>query len=154
MKYANFNTKNMKVQEYSKRERELMEKYMESNGIKTYSFSPIDSFEQWDGKMIDDGVKIIFEVKVRNIASDKYKTAIIDKVKYDFLMDYTKDTDVQPFIFIFYNDGKVLRKNLKKTKVKTTEKAAPIMTAEDKGKRIKELTEIPILELNLETYEK
>lgn len=142
----------MTTQDYSKRERELMKQYMESHNIKSFQFSPDDSFEQWDGKMIDGETRIIFEVKVRNIPSYKYSTTIIDETKYNFLLDYTKDTDVQPYIFIFFSDGKVLKKNLKVVARKTLRMKAPIMTSENKGEKLKDFVEIPITELNLENY--
>ena len=138
--------------EYCKHERKLMKEYFEKNDITQYQFSPDDSFEQWDGKCVIGDSQIIFEVKVRNIPSFRYKTTIIEESKYDFLINYTKETKVKPYIFIFFTDGKVLKKNLKNVNKNTIKKIAPIMTSEDKGEKEKTFVEIEITELNLENY--
>lgn len=141
------------VKQYSEVERRLMKEYFQSKGITKYQFSPADGYDQWDGKFVDGQDQIIFDVKVRNIPSTMYNTTIINESKYDFLTKYTEDTNVKPYIFVFFTDGKVFVKNLKRVKKNIVEKTADKVTAEpEKGKKVHRYCEIYIDELSLINY--
>lgn len=126
-------------------ERRMLEDMFIEGGVEEYGFTDEDSFEQYDGKYIYEGKKVIFEVKVRNIDSGKYKTTIIEESKYRFLLDYCKENpDVHPYIFIFFTDNKVFRGDLREERVNFVTKMAPKTTMGDNTKVKKKFVEIKI----------
>lgn len=113
----------------SQQERQLMESMFLEAGVDQYWFTDDESFDQYDGKYIYEDKKVIFEVKVRNIPSTQFRTTIINKEKYDFLVNYCKESpDVHPYIFVFFSDEKVFRADLLKDEVNFITRKAPQTT--------------------------
>lgn len=92
----------------SRIEREKMDIIFKKYNVTDYEYSPDDGFDGWDGKYTNSkGEQIIYEVKVREIASDKYKEVILNKSKVDNIVAMAKQENRIPFAFIFFNDNKV-----------------------------------------------
>ena len=136
--------------ESSKKERELMKKLFERNNVSMYSFTEDDSFDRHDGEYYrKDGQKIVFEVKNRAVASNKYRTTVIEKKKYDYLLEYSVKNNCIPMVFIFFSDGVYYTEDLKTAEKYFTVKRCPKTTAGNNDKIEKELCEIVIKKTNL-----
>lgn len=90
-------------------ERDYMMKVFNQFGITDYKFTPNGSYEQHDGEYTNSkGEKILFEVKVRYKGINEFKTTIIEKSKYDYLLQQELITGKIPYLFAFYpQDNKV-----------------------------------------------
>ena len=124
-------------------ERAKMEKLFEKFNVSIYSFTKDDSYDQHDGVFINSkDENIMFEVKVRNVTSTQYKTTVIEKSKYDYLMS---QTDKVPYLFIFFSDGTYFPHRLDKNNdYKQSAMGAPKTTAGDQTRITKQFIEIPI----------
>lgn len=134
-----------RFEEASLVERRLTKEFLVSTGIaeKAIYFTDAKSYAAYDGSFYVNGQKIMFEVKVRNVSSDRYENTVIEQGKYNYLMACAKNSGVKPYIIIFFTDGKVLVKNIEHCEVKLSEKYAPITTAIYTGKKVKNFMEIP-----------
>lgn len=138
------------------KEREYMTNLLRSKGIKDWqvTFTDEKSFKQYDGIYENSkGEMIMFEVKVRNVASNKYPTTVIEQSKYNFLIDAYRKEGVIPYIFIFFTDGKVLIQNLLSRTVVPKSMYAPKTTSGDTTKVLKHFMEIPIDDLNTHKFD-
>lgn len=133
-------------------ERKRMEKLFEKHNVIQYKFTTESSYEQYDGIYINSrGEEVMFEVKNRNVPSDKYRTTVIEESKFNFL---TSQKDKQPYIFIFFTDGLYFPYNLNDaTEYKRTKMLAPKTTAGDNTKIYKDFVEIVIDKTKLYRYE-
>ena len=124
-------------------ERTKMESLFEKFNVINYSFTDEDSYEQHDGIFTNSrNEDIIFEVKVRNVPSNRYSTTVIEESKYNYLMN---QKDKVPFIFIFFSDGTYFPHKLEEVNnYKRTVMSAPKTTAGDQTKILKHFVEIPI----------
>lgn len=139
-----------KFKESSLIERMKMDDFLKSKGITDYGFTPIDSFERYDGwYRTKNGKKYIFEVKVRNVESTKYETTLIEKSKYDYLYSSVFLTQVGCLVFIFFTDGKVLIEDILTVEPTFIEMSAPLTTQGYRGRVNKTFLEIPINLSNL-----
>lgn len=134
-----------RFEEASLVERRLTKDFLVGTGIaeKAIYFTDAKSYAAYDGSFYVNNQKIMFEVKVRNVPSDRYSNTVIEQGKYNYLMACAKNSGVKPYIIIFFTDGKVLIKNITECEVKVSEKYAPITTAIYTGKKVKTFVEIP-----------
>lgn len=140
-----------KFEAASRNERTLLREFLLTRGIENVNFTGDTSYERYDGTYRNSkGENIIFEVKVRSISSTNFKTSIIEKPKYDFLLREADRLNAIPFVFIFYIDNKVLVQNLLDSSCikKNIVKEAPKTTMGDRYKKIKTFIEIPITTYN------
>lgn len=124
------------------KEREHMERVFLEREITKYSFTDEEGFCRHDGQFTNSkGQEIIFEVKVRNVSSTKYRTTVIEESKFDYLLDNRRPA----VLFIFFTDGKYLIHKLSRdNKYYTTQMLAPRTTAGYNDKVLKTFIEIPI----------
>ncbi|MCG2611521.1 hypothetical protein LZZ90_08370 [Flavobacterium sp. SM15] len=89
-------------------ERQKMEQLFKQHGVSSYYFTNTDSYDQEDGYYTGSttNLPIVFEVKNRDIPSDKYNTIFISKSKVEHLLSISKETGDVPMVFWFFNDGK------------------------------------------------
>ncbi len=127
----------------SQLEREKMEKLFNKFNVAIYSFTDENSFDKHDGIFINSkDENIMFEVKVRNVTSTQYKTTVIEKNKYDYLMS---QSDKVPYLFIFFSDGTYFPHRLdKNNNYKQTAMGAPKTTSGDQTRITKQFIEIPL----------
>ena len=139
--------------ESSKKERELMLTIFNKHNITDYSFTDEYSSLRYDGIFNKESKgttrKIVFEVKNRKIDSNRYRTTVIEKSKYEFLIEFAKENDAEPFIFIFFTDGTYLAENLNKCNVTFSKKYCPKTTDGNNSMIEKELCEILITKENI-----
>lgn len=135
--------------ESSKTEREKMTKLFKQYNVNTYSFTSDTSHLRHDGEYKTNKYDVVFEVKVRNISSKSYKTTVIEESKYNYLIDYAYRNGKEPYIFIFFNDGKVLIQNLNTVAHRIKNYQAPKTTAGDQTKVNKTFFEVEITNKNL-----
>lgn len=95
-------------QEASEIERAKMTQLFELNNITDFSFTPVESYEREDGYYNKATKAVVFEVKVRNLPSDKYDSTIIEYDKVQHLLAKGKELNRIPFIFFFFNDNKYM----------------------------------------------
>lgn len=144
----NFQTASIKSKEY-------MTELLKTQGIDSSKicFTSEKGYKRYDGTYQNSkGKTIIFEIKVRNVASFQYPTTVIEQSKYDFLINEHKRSGVIPFIFIFFTDGKVLIQNLLGNSVTAKEYYAPRTTAGDNTRVIKKFMEFPINSSNTYSF--
>ncbi|TXK36802.1 hypothetical protein FVR03_16805 [Pontibacter qinzhouensis] len=79
-----------------------------------YSFTDITGYDQFDATCEVAGKKAIVEYKVRNNASDRYPSVMIEKKKFDFLISQYEETGAIPIYQSFYTDGYALIFDLRK----------------------------------------
>lgn len=134
-----------KFVESSKLERKKMLQVFEKNNITDYEFTDENGFDKYDGIFTKkDGTSIVYEVKNRNIPSNRYLTTIIERSKYEYLIGLAKTTGSLPYIFIFFTDGKYFVQNLLEANVLFVNKNCPKTTAGNNQIVAKELVEITI----------
>lgn len=123
-------------------ERNKMTALFNMYGITNFSFTDEDSYERFDGEFTNlKNEEIIFEVKVRNIKSNAYRTTIIEKSKYDFLLSQDKIS----YLFIFFNDNSYFIHKLdKNNNYNMVKRNAPKTTAGNNEMVQKEFVEIYI----------
>lgn len=90
----------------SQEERLIMTKFFKQKNITNYTFTEIESFDRYDA-IINN--KAVIEVKVRNQNSTDFSSTMIEKSKFDFLINYSKETNLIPFLFVYYKKDKLLR---------------------------------------------
>lgn len=124
-------------------EREKMEKIFNKFNVLVYNFTDEDGFDKHDGSYINSKKEhITFEVKVRNVPNNKYSTTVIEKSKYDYLMNLENTT---PYLFIFFSDNTYfIHKLSKDNNYKQTKMKAPKTTAADNSMIMKDFVEIKI----------
>lgn len=108
-------TNKMTVSQAEQKEMDLMTKVFNQFGITDYKFTEIGSMERYDGDFVNSkGEKIVFEIKVRDLAIDRYPTTIIEDHKYKYLLQQELMTGKIPYLFVFYpRDNKVFITRLK-----------------------------------------
>ena len=129
------------------RAKELMNNLLNSKGIPNHdiAFTDEKGYDKYDGTFKNSkGQTIMFEIKVRNVPSTQYPTTVIEKGKYDFLINQHNASGVIPYLFVFFTDGKVLIQNLLSKSVIPTRMFAPKTTAGNNEKVIKNFVEFPI----------
>lgn len=129
------------------RAKELMNNLLNSKGIPNHDivFTDEKGYDKYDGTFKNSkGQTIMFEIKVRNVPSTQYPTTVIEKGKYDFLINQYNTSGVIPYLFVFFTDGKVLMQNLLSKSVIPTRMFAPKTTAGNNKKVIKNFVEFPI----------
>jgi hypothetical protein len=100
------------------RERLLINQLKEFNNDFECLLSKIAERKRWDALVYSGNSMFLSEVKFRKFASDEYDSALIEKSKYDFLInrvqtDKGKELGVKCWYINFYTDGKVAIFNLK-----------------------------------------
>lgn len=107
-----------KFEQASRLERELMTNLFNQNNVDSFYFTDENGFDREDGYYSATTKtytkEIVFEVKNRDVASDKYSTTIIEKDKIDYILQKGQDTNHQPYLFFFFNDGKYMSIKLSK----------------------------------------
>lgn len=91
----------------SQEERNMMEKFFTKYRIFIYDFTPIESYDRYDGTF-KNKKDVIFETKVRALPSTKYDKTMIELDKVKSLIEEAKKQQKTPMCFFFFNDGKVL----------------------------------------------
>lgn len=119
-------------------------------------FTPSDGVDRYDGILTKhNGDKILFEIKIRDVKSDQYKTSMLDESKYLILLEEAKKINAIPAAMFFYNDGKLLALNLlKNPPVKVSERWMPRTTAINTGRCTKRIAEFKIKKESLVDYKK
>lgn len=129
-------------------ERDLITDFLVDNNIKNIKFS--GKYAQHDGiYLTTTGEEVMFEIKVRNVASYTYPTTVIEKSKYEYL----KKQSGKAYLFVFFTDNKVMIKNVKAGEVKHSTMGAPKTTAGDNTKIEKQFVEFDIKDDILIEYE-
>lgn len=140
---------NNKFTQSSTLERAKMTDIFNKFNITTYDFTDEKGFAKHDGTFVNSkNEKIMFEVKVRAVSSKAYKTTVIEKAKYDYLLDEAYNTGSKPYVFVFFNDGNYMVQNLETAKVTYSKKQAPRTTAGSNEMITKHFTEIEITNSN------
>lgn len=93
--------------EASERERELMTQLFKAYNINSYIFTPAEGYDREEGyyTATTTNQPIIFEVKNRDISSDKYRTTMIEESKVRYLLQKANERNEKAIIFFFFNDG-------------------------------------------------
>lgn len=129
-------------------ERELITGLLNTKGITNIKFS--GKYAQHDGEYITTaGDKVMFEVKVRNVTSNRYPTTVIERSKYEYL----KNQSCKAYLFVFFTDNKVLIQDVKSGKVKYSTMNAPKTTSGNNTKIAKQFVEFNIKDAILIDYE-
>lgn len=130
-------------------EKSLTTYMLVQNGIEFDTISFTGRFAQHDGEFVNKkGQRVKFETKVRNVPSDRYSTTIIEESKYDYLMA----EELPTYLFVFFTDGKVFVKNVKKAEVSKKNRKAPKTTTGNNKKIEKTFVEFDIKEGNIIDY--
>jgi len=86
--------------------------YAENSGINIFSdftFTDIQGYDKYDAICtVLNKQKCIVEYKIRTVKSDSYSTVMIEKQKFDSLMELHRSTGALPLYQCFYNDGRTL----------------------------------------------
>ncbi len=96
-----------KFQIASKKERELMQRLLNSNSsVSQIEFTPIDGYDRYDGSFYSTtvGDKVYFETKVRSTTSKQFSKTGIELSKYEYLQSLNKPA----MLFVFFSDNKVM----------------------------------------------
>lgn len=142
--------KKNKFEESSELERTKMTAFFNKVGIEHFGFTSVHEFVRHDGWFYKNGKKYMFEVKVRNIASDAYQTSVIEYGKYNYLKFNSKMDDFSgAFLFVFYTDGKILIQDIDRVEEVFSKMKAPKTTSGDRTMVEKQFLEIPINVNNL-----
>ena len=133
-------------QQASSLERKKMEAIFAFHNITNYKFTDELGYARYDGEFVNSkGESIIFEVKVRNVTSTKYKTTVIEQSKYDYLITQSK----KAYVFVFFTDDTYMMHYLNASNnYKKSQMYAPRTTAANTGHKVKDFIEIPITKLH------
>jgi hypothetical protein len=138
-----------KFNEYSKREREMLELISPSLNLKIESTTDIDGYDSFDFTGYINRQYILGEIKCRDFEHNKYPTAYLELDKLNRIMDENKEAYIKenriPHLLCFYNDGIALLFNLMDTPITIEYKWAWKCTADkSKGKTHKAFIALPI----------
>jgi hypothetical protein len=87
----------------SLRERILLFEYLKTNEkVTDVEYTSYDGSDKFDATWLEDGERVIAEVKVRNYPMSTFNTWIIEKIKYDFLVKQNYD---KKLYINFHSDG-------------------------------------------------
>lgn len=93
----------------SKLEREKMTTLFKQNNVNSFYFTDENGYDREDGFYTattrTSTKEIVFEVKNRDVASDRYSTTIIEKDKIDYLLQKGEESNHIPYVFFFFTDG-------------------------------------------------
>lgn len=129
-------------------ERKLITGLLDTKNITNIKFS--DKYAQHDGEYLTTaGDKVMFEVKVRNVSSNRYPTTVIEESKYEYL----KSQSCKAYLFVFFTDNKVLIQDVKTGKVRYSTMNAPKTTSGNNTKIAKRFVEFNIKDSTLIEYE-
>lgn len=114
-----FNLREKQFILHSTKERLMLQDFWRSRG-EDFTFnkiSKVEAKEKYDAIIQSAGTTYLTEVKVRTIASDKYKSSKIMKHKWDFLTQSCiaaaeEGEMMQPLYVVFYRNNKVALFNL------------------------------------------
>lgn len=73
--------------------------------FENFNFTPVTGYDSYDCTYTVFGKPCVVEFKVRDFASDKYDSAMIDKKKFDYLIEHYKRTGETPIYQMYYTDG-------------------------------------------------
>lgn len=100
--------------EYSRRERESLLKLFKNNPNYKLEFTPEDGFDPYDAILtnLKTGKKFLIEVKHKTVSLEhiilRYRGLIIEKNKFDKLMELSKQYDMPVYYINFCSCGAVL----------------------------------------------
>lgn len=94
-------------------ERQKMTQLFHQFGITSYNFTSSTGYDRIEGYYTGTtGTEYVFEVKCRNLTTSAYTNTIIEKDKVDAVLKESKESNHQPILFFFFEDGKCLYQKL------------------------------------------
>lgn len=142
--------------QHGKVERQKMANLLASKNVKYIEYTSEEGYHQFDGVYFNSKKKIVmFEVKNRNVTSTQYSTTIIEKSKYDYLLDESALKGVIPLLFVFFTDNKYAIINLNNEQAVNGQLNCPKNTASDGNNSYitKDVVEFKLTKENIYTYE-
>lgn len=140
----------------STKERKYAMKYLLDLGYTEdqIEFTSSTGMARYDGVLTkSDGSKVIFEVKIRNVNSTTYDTAILDYSKYTAVLDKAEKMNAIPTAMFFYTDGKVMILDLRTNHpVSVNRRWMPNTTVVNTGSGYKMVAEFKIKPNRLKNY--
>lgn len=96
---------NTKFIQASLKERELLIKFFNLQGISDYQLTSEEEFDKYDAIVKD---RAIIEVKIRNKKSDDFNTTIIEAQKYDYLISESRKLGLKPILMVYFERDNTL----------------------------------------------
>jgi len=87
------------------RERILLQRLIDFKDLELIKFSQEDSYAKWDAVIMSGNNKCLIESKVRSYNISTFNGWIIEKNKYDFLIEQYQKHKAIPLYINFHNDG-------------------------------------------------
>lgn len=87
------------------RERILLNKLIEVKNFQLVKFSKEDSYSKWDAVIMSGNSICLVETKFRTYDLSSFNEWIIQKDKYDFLIEQSKNNNAIPLYINFFKDG-------------------------------------------------
>ena len=87
------------------RERILLQRLIDFKDLELIKFSDESGYSKWDAVIISGNNKCLIESKVRSYNISTFNGWIIEKNKYDFLIEQYQKHKAIPIYINFHNDG-------------------------------------------------
>ena len=110
------------------------------------TYTPISGYDRHDYTFERDGRLFIVEVKVRLMASTDYQTTLLEKRKYDYLIDLADSKGGTALLHIFFTkDRKMAFVNLSKLRgMQGYSGECPATSSKESEYRLKEIVHLPL----------
>ena len=111
--------------------------------------SKVESKDRYDAVITSGETDYLVEIKTRRLKRTTYPDSMIEKSKFDYLVDTCIDSNVIPSYWVFYLDGSVCIWNLNKTVPVWKKKLNPKQTVGNRTKVEKTIGNLPFSEATI-----